>query len=447
MLSFPPNFLWGVSTAAFQFEGGDGCSQWHSWEREGKVRSGHRRGAACDWWRDPTRDLEACRALGLNSLRLSIEWSRIEPQPGVIDNQAIGRYRSLLDAVRKFGMRPFVTLHHFTHPQWFEDRGAFLAENSAERFAEFATLIANSFGDLCSDWVTFNEPNVYAVFGYVFGEFPPARRTGVRECALVLRNIHRAHALAYKEIHAVQKDASVGLTTNWVEFQPASPSPGDRLLAHAYDTFFNRSSLHLLRTGALPFPFGKLVPDGPELADRLDFIGLNVYNRLHIRSGFDENFMKTGGVFVPAHAPQGDRGVELPYGEACPDAVISAAKEYSVLGVPIYILENGVPDRQDRIRPWVLVQTVRKLAELSHAGYDVRGYFHWSLVDNFEWNEGWQLRFGLYELDPETQVRKPRRSADIYREIIRNHGVSDKLLSRFSEQPAAGEAAHGRTFP
>lgn len=442
MLSFPPDFLWGVSTAAFQYEGGGGASQWHEWERQGRIRSGHCRGAACDWWRDPSADLEACRALGLNAIRISIEWSRIEPAPKQIDRSALDLYRSLLQSLQNLHLRPFITLHHFTHPQWFEDEGGFLSEGAVENFADFTTLAASNFSDLCCDWVTFNEPNVYAVFGYLFGEFPPARRTGLRECSLVLRNMHRAHAVAYDRIHAIQKDASVGLTTNWVQFQAATPSAADRLLSHTYDSFFNRSSLSLLHSGELPFPFGTLAPDSPEIVDRLDFIGLNVYNRLHVRSGFNEKFLRTGGVFVPPDVPQGDRGVDLPYGEAFPDAVLDAVKEYSSLEVPIYVLENGVPDRTDRIRPWVLVQTVRKLSVLSHAGYDIRGYFHWSLVDNFEWNEGWHLRFGLYELDPATQVRKPRPSADIYRDIIRNHGVSDKLLSRFSEQPVAGASNH-----
>lgn len=411
------------------------------------MRSGHERGQACNWWRDADRDLLLCRELGLNAIRLSVEWSRLEPTRNKIESREIERYRELLKAIHSAGMRPFITLHHFTHPQWFEELGGFLWEGAEKRFAAVARLAVESFGDLCSDWVTFNEPNVFAVFGYVFGEFPPARRNGVRECALVLSKMHRAHSLAYGEIHAIQKNASVGLTTNWVEFQPASLSPSDRLLAFAYDLLFNRSSLHLLRTGGLPFPYGTLAPDSPEIVDSLDFIGLNVYNRLHVRSGFDDKFLRTGGVFVPANAPQGDRGVDLPYGEAYPEAVVPAVREYAILGVPIYILENGVPDRADRIRPWVLVQTVRKLAELAHAGYDIRGYFHWSLVDNFEWNEGWQLRFGLYELDPATQVRKARPSAEIYRDIIRNHGASDKLLSRFSKQPVARAGAAKPSHP
>lgn len=436
-----------MSTSAFQFEGGDGHSQWHDWEREGRIRSGHNRELACNWWENADDDLRRCRDLGLNAIRVSLEWSRIEPEQGQISTEALERYRGLLKSIRLNGMRPFITLHHFTHPGWLERAGAFLSEETAQRFADFAELAVRTFGDLCSDWVTFNEPNVYAVFGFVFGEFPPARRNAIRECALVLRNMHVAHAAAYERIHGLQSHANVGLTSNWVEFQPVSAFSADVLVAFSYDALFNRSSLSLLRSGTLPFPYGTLTSDAPQIVDKLDFVGLNVYNRLHVRSGFDETFFKTGGIFVPKHVPQGDSGIELPYGEACPDAVLAAVKQYSVLNAPIYILENGVPDREDRIRPWVLVQTVRKLAELSHAGYDIRGYFHWSLVDNFEWNEGWQLRFGLYELDPRTQVRRARPSAQIYREIIRNHGVSDKLLSRFSEQPVAGARTARQTHP
>lgn len=438
MLTFPLEFLWGVSTSGHQFEGGETGSQWSDWEKKGQIRSGESRGAACGWWRDAESDLELCRELGLNAIRVSIEWARLEPEPGRWDPAAAERYIELLQAIRKRGMRPFVTLHHFTHPAWFEAQEAFLSPKSPEQFATFAEFAVWTFGAWCQDWLTFNEPNVYAVFGYMFGEFPPAKRGALRECATVLSNIHRAHALAYERIHRAQKNASVGMTIHWTDFQPATNSPADRLLAHSYDAVFNRSSLQLLRTGSIQFPFGALAPDVPEAVDKTDFIGLNIYNRLHVRSGWDDRFLSTGGLFVPPGVPQGDSGVALPYGEACPEAVVPAVKEYGKLGVPIYILENGVPDRMDRIRPWVLVQTIHKIAKLVYSGYDIRGYFHWSLVDNFEWNEGWTLRFGLYEMDPVTQVRSPRPSAELYKAIIKNQGVSDELYGRFSEQPVAG---------
>ena len=435
MLTFPEGFLWGVSTSAHQFEGRNTHNQWSAWERKGRIRSGDSCRDACGWWHSSARDIHLCRELGLNSIRISVDWGRIEPRDCVWDRTAMHRYRSLLKEIRTAGMRPFVTLHHFIHPIWFEDRGAFLSPRSLEHFAGYAERIVNELGDLCSDFVTFNEPNVYAAFGYVFGNFPPGHRYRLRDCALVMLNLHRAHALAYERIHAVHREAQVGIATHWVEFHPATNSPADRLLAFLYDGAFNRSTLQLLRCGSLPSPLGSVTPEAPEVMQKIDFIGLNVYNRLHVRSPWDEASRKTGGLFVPEDVPQGDPGVDLPYGEAYPEVVTIAAREHATLGVPMYIMENGVPDRADRIRPWVLTQSVRRTHEAIEQGLDIRGYFHWSIVDNFEWCEGWTLRFGLYEMNPRTQERFARGSAELFRQIVEQNGLSDEQLSRFSDPP------------
>ncbi len=436
MLLFPLDFCWGVSTSAHQFEGQNDHNQWAAWERQGRVRSGDRNRDACDWWRESRRDLDLCRELGLNAIRISIDWGRIEPTEGRYSRETIHRYRSLLDEIRRAGMHCFVTLHHFTHPQWFEEAGGFIGRVAAERFAVYAERMIGELGDLCSDWLTFNEPNVYSAFGYVFGEFPPGHRNRLRDCAQVMVNIHRAHALAYERIHRTQPHATVGIATNWVDFEPASEAGGDRVLAYLYDAAFNRSTLQILHAGTLPFPFRTLAPDVPEAIGKIDFIGLNVYNRLHVRAPWDEASRKTGGLFVPPDVPQGDAGMELPYGEAFPKAIASAGPEYAKLNVPLYVMENGVPDRTDRIRPWVMVQSIRRVHELIESGIDVRGYFHWSVVDNFEWSEGWTLRFGLYELNPRTQERRARASAALYREIIRQNGLSEDELARYASPPS-----------
>jgi beta-glucosidase len=435
MLSFPEGFLWGVSTSAHQFEGSNTLNQWAEWEKKGRIRSGDSCRDACGWWNSSSRDIELCRQLGLNAIRISVDWGRIEPFDCAWDRTAIHRYRSLLREVRAAGMRPFVTLHHFTHPQWFEDRGAFLHSRSPEIFAAFAERAVRELGDLCADFVTFNEPNVYAAFGYLFGEFPPGHKYRIRDCAQVMINLHRAHAIAYERIHAVHPAAWVGLATHWVDFQPATDSPGDRLLAFLYDSTFNRSSLQLLRCGSLPAPMGTFTAEVPEAMQKIDFVGLNVYNRMHVRSPWDEVSRRTGGLYVPEDVPQGDSGVEVPYGEAYPDVVISSVKEYAALGAPIYIMENGVPDRSDRIRPWVITQCLQRTQQMIQKGFDVRGYFHWSIVDNFEWSQGWTLRFGLFELDPRTQERFARPSAELYRQIVEQNGLSDEQLSRFSDPP------------
>lgn len=433
MVEFPAGFQWGVSTSAHQFEGGNVHNQWHEWEARGRIRSGDTCGAACNWWLDAEADFDRAEQLGLNALRISLEWSRLEPRPGKWDKHAICRYRELLKAIRSRGMRVFASLHHFTHPTWFEYKGAFTSHEGAHQFDLFAERVITEFGDLCTDWVTFNEPNVYAAFGYLFGEFPPGRVNDLQFGMAALLGVHRAHAFAYDTIHRLQSDAGVGLAINYVLFRPATATLSDRLLTRVYDAAFNRATLSLLKTGSMPGTMSMFTGRVPEVMGKIDFVGLNIYNRLHVRWPKGED--KTGGIFVPPDVPQGDRGVELPYGEACPDAVIPAVEAYAQLNKPIYILENGVPDRTDRIRPWVIVNTLHNIHRLIQRGFDIRGYFHWSLLDNFEWNEGWKLRFGLFEVDPRTQKRSPRLSARLYRDIVTQNAISDSALEHFGREP------------
>jgi beta-glucosidase len=431
MIEFPAGFQWGVSTSAHQFEGGNVYNQWHEWEARGRIRSGDKCGAACNWWTAAEEDLDRAQQLGLNAMRISLEWSRLEQRPGKWDKAAIRRYRELLKAIRSRGMRVFTCLHHFTHPTWFEYSGAFASSNGPKQFELFAERVVTEFGDLCTDWVTFNEPNVYAAFGYLFGEFPPGRTNDLQGGVAALLGTHRAHALAYDAIHRQQSDAGVGIAVHYVAFRAASPALSDRLLTRLYDAAFNRSTLSILKTGSMPGTMSVLAGRVPEAVGKIDFVGLNIYNRLYVR--WPHSKEKTGGIFVPPNVPQGDHGCELPYGEAYPEAVIPAVETYAQLGKPIYILENGVPDRTDRIRPWVIVRTLRHIRELMDRGFDIRGYFHWSLVDNFEWNEGWRLRFGLYEIDPKTQRRSPRLSARLYHEIVTQNAISDEALEHFGK--------------
>jgi beta-glucosidase len=433
MVRFPAGFQWGVSTSAHQFEGGNVHNQWHEWEARGRIRSGDKCGAACNWWTAAEEDLDRAQQLGLNALRISLEWSRLEPRPGRWDKHAIHRYRDLYKAIRSRGMRVFTSLHHFTHPTWFEYKGAFTAPEAPHQFALYTERVLTEFGDLCTDWVTFNEPNVYAAFGYLFGEFPPGRVNDIPAGMAALLGTHRAHAAAYDAIHRLQSDAGVGIAVNYVVFRAATHALSDRMLARIYDVSFNRSTLSLISTGSMPGTMSVLAGKVPEAVGKIDFVGLNIYNRLYVR--WPKGQDKTGGIFVPPDVPQGDHGIELPYGEAYPDGVIPAVEAYSKLKKPIYILENGVPDRTDRIRPWVIVKTLENIARLIERGFDVRGYFHWSLVDNFEWNEGWKLRFGLYEIDPRSQKRSARLSARLYRDIVTQNSISDETLEHFGRAP------------
>jgi beta-glucosidase len=439
----PSDFLWGIATSAHQVEGGTIHNQWARWEAMGHIRDGGRCGAACGWWDNAGRDLDLARQLGVNAVRLSVEWSRLEPVEGQWDKAALAHYYNLLLGMHRRGLRPFLTLHHFTHPQWFEERGGFLAPDAVQAFSSFVYRTVEALHPLCQDWVTINEPNVYCGFGYLTGEFPPGLKGNLSAGLRALGRMAQCHAAAYRIIHGFQPQANVGWAQNYVVFQPGSGNYPDRVAARLFDQLFNRTFFDLLDTGKLPAPWNRFGENAPEAAQKFDFVGLNVYNRLHIAVDPLSPDSLFSRAFVPPEAPQGDPCAEIPYGECYPDAISQAVVFASQFGRPIYITENGVPDRTDRIRPWLLVQAVRRMQELLEAGYDLCGYFHWTLVDNFEWTEGWRLRFGLYELDPATQLRRRRPSAEMYAQIIRANGVPPEYLDRYAELSGRETPAEG----
>ena len=433
-LEFPEGFLWGVSTASYQVEGSNDNSQWADWEKLGRIKSGDRSGLACDWWTSAERDFDLAADMGLNALRLSVEWSRIEPEPDRWDPAALKRYRELLDGLVERGIRPIVCLHHFTNPRWFEEKGAFLHPEAPARFERFARRVVEALGDLCDCWVTFNEPNVYAASGYVLGEFPPGKTGQIGTAIRVTSVLAQCHLLAYRAIHELQPGAQVGWAQHYVVFEPVATML-DRWVAYLLNETFNETFLRLVERGHLQFPFSLLDGNAGQVKGACDFVGLNVYNRLHVAFDLRNVAHLFGRIFVPESVPQGDSGVERPYGEAYPKAVRVAVERVLRLGKPIYILENGVPDAQDRIRPWLIVNVVKELHSLIQEGHDIRGYFHWTLTDNFEWTEGWNLRFGLVELDPETQDRTVRGSGRLFGEIARSNALTPELAEAYRSVP------------
>jgi beta-glucosidase len=434
-LTFPPGFRWGVATASYQYEGGCDNSQWRAWEKTGHIKSGDVAGSACDWWRNAERDFDLAQQLGLNALRLSVEWSRLEPRPGEWDAAAFARYREMLQGLRGRGIEPMVTLHHFSNPIWFEERGGFLAPSAVDIFARFVGRVIEELGDVCDLWCTINEPNVYSVAGYLIGEWPPGSHGKVRSAYAIQATLARAHAAAYKVIHQRQPNARVGWVQNYNIFAPATTSALDHLVAGAQDAAYNDFFPRAVLTGRAVFPFSVFAGGLRAVHGTCDFIGVNIYYREHV--AFDLRYGQElfGRRFRPEGSPRGDPGINNFFGELYPQGILEVARRLAVFGKPIYVTEHGVADRTDRIRPWVIEQGLHSVHTALREGLDVRGYYHWSLVDNFEWAEGWTARFGLAALDLATQERTLRPSGHFYSAVASANALTPAMTRQYVRDP------------
>lgn len=413
--TFPSGFRWGAATSAHQVEGKNVHNDWWAWEQQpGRIRNGDRSGRACAWWENAEADFDRAAQLHQNAHRLSVEWSRIEPRQGQWDQAALDRYRQMLRALRERGIEPMVTLHHFTNPQWFAERGGWEREDAVELFGRYVTQVVPALGEFTSLWCTINEPVGWVFSAYLAGRWPPGHHRAVVRAVRAATQLARAHAAAYRILHRLQAQAQVGFANYFRLFDPAAPgSPLDRFVAAQQDRFVNRAFLDAVSKGHVrAFPW---IADIPEAAGTLDFLGVNYYTRDMVafdllRPGqlFGRNFLRPG-------APQSDGG----YGVIYPEGMYRVLRLAQRYGRPIFITENGLPDEDDDSRSEFILAHLRETARAIQEGIDVRGYYHWSLIDNFEWAEGWSMRFGLIAVDPATQIRTFRPSAGVYADICR----------------------------
>src|SRR5262245_37075291 len=351
-LIFPPGFLWGTATSAHQVEGQNTNNQWWDWEQQGRIWNGDKSGDACGWWRDIEGDLDRAAALGQNTHRMSIEWSRIEPSEGQFDDTAIERYRAILQAMRKRGIAPMITLHHFTNPRWLEAQGGWLNVRTIERFARFAAYAVQALGDLCQRWCTINEPLIFAGMSYGARRWPPGQ-AHLLNARRVVAHMLRGHAAAAAAIHRLGPAHEVGIVHNFHLFDPATAAPQDLAVAALYDYLNNQVILHALRTGRIPPPFGNELREVPHLRESSDFFGLNYYSRSRIAFLSRTPNWIFGHMFTPIDVEQSDFGSEdKTYGEVYPHGIYRALRRiHRRLGRPIYITETGLPDHDDDQRP------------------------------------------------------------------------------------------------
>jgi beta-glucosidase len=428
------SFLWGVATSAHQIEGYNSNSDWWHWEHAGNIEGGAVSGRATNHWFLFEKDLKLAKDLGLNSYRFSIEWAKIETSPGVWNQEALNWYDRLLDLCIELGLEPMLTLHHFTNPYWFMERGGFTQPDSVDQFLRFTEKVIEMVRGRVVLWCTFNEPMVFTSGAYL-GKFMPPAVFAPQLASLVMGNMLRAHVGAYDLIHLKVKNAQVGIAQNLLDFMPDRAwHPLENILTRMIARFYNRSWLDAITGKKQCFGIWRLIPEPAEVRSArvrktADFIGVNYYTKAYVRwkpkdahEGTSSDF-PIGISFARRKESVSDLGWAIhPKGFR---KMLCFAAKYEL---PIYITENGIADREDRLRADYLKSHLREL-ELAKEedGIDIRGYYHWTLTDNFEWIKGFSPRFGLYSVNYDTDERTLRASALVYKNHIArfNNGLND----------------------
>ncbi len=398
-IKFPKNFYWGAASSAHQVEGGN-FNDWTEWEKKNAVQLAKKAGSyyqewqqkkfpemlepqnyisgrACDHYHQFERDFEIAKDLNQNAHRFSIDWSRIEPEEGKFNQKEIEHYRQVLSVLKKRNLEPFVTLYHWPLPVWLAKKGGWLNPGTPQYFNRYVKILSENLFDLVNFWITINEPNVYTFNSFLRGVWPPQEKNLLKYFR-VLKNLARGHQLAYRSLHLIDLGCQVGIAKNNIDFK-------NNPIAKYYWNFYFLNKIR------------------PEQ----DFIGLNyyIYNRLPKYQGL----------------PVSDLGWQI-YSQG----IYYVLKDLKKYNLPIYITENGLADADDSRRVDFIKDHLKNIHQAIKKGVDVRGYFYWSLLDNFEWDKGFWPRFGLVEIDYKTLERKIRPSAFEYAQICKNNSLDLK---------------------
>jgi beta-glucosidase len=409
-LVFPDGFLWGASTSSYQIEGGNSHADWADWEAGDATREPA--GRAADSWNRYREDVELAASLGHTVYRISTEWSRIEPEPGRFDRDALARYADWLRLAREHGMQTMLVLWHFTNPSWFTERGAWCWDEAASRFEAFVRVVVPVLSEHVDWWATINEANTYAQHGWLVGDWPPGRRMdypGGFAAYAGLAQGHRRARSAIKEL--LGADTPVGLTH---VFPWTHPAQRGGALSGACEAYWNwLSAWNFL----------------DRVRDEFDWLGVQYYYDVPCRAiGYD---------LEDGHPPRTDMGWRI-----APQGLYEVVRQcWERYGRPMLVTENGLADATDAQRGRFIIDHLAWLHRAIEEGADVRGYLHWSLLDNFEWAFGYGPRFGLVEVDYETFERRPRPSAGLFSEIVRANALNDGLGAELRYSDGSGSLA------
>lgn len=392
---FPDGFIWGAAVSAYQTEGGSGSSDWCAWQRAGKVPPC---GAGVGSWERWEEDVALASELGLGMLRISLEWSRLEPEPGRFDEAAFEHYAEILRAIRARGMQTMLVLWHFTHPLWFAEHGGWERPDALARFRILAERAAERYADLVDLWATLNEADTFVAQAFVRGVWPPGLKRSWRRGWRVYRRLAQAHNEAYRALkNVLGQKTRVGLTHAFTWARPVRKGG--------------------LITGIPVAAWNFLANDVflGDVAGHLDWLGVQYY----IATPLSLRGLAIGEGF----GPKSDIGWRIE-----PRGLYEVVmRTWHRMHVPLIVTENGIADASDRQRARFIIDHLAWLWRAIERGADVRGYLHWSLIDNYEWALGFEPRFGLAAVDPVTHERALRPSARVFARIVADNALPEGL--------------------
>lgn len=441
MSKFPKDFVWGTATASYQVEGafqedGRGESIWDRFSRTtGKVFEGHNGDVACDHYHRFEGDIQLMKELGIRSYRFSIAWPRIYPEPGRVNEKGLDFYKRLVETLHRHGIQPVATMYHWDLPQWLQDRGGWVNRDTVDHFLTYAETLFTELGDQIPMWITHNEPWCAAFLGYGMGVHAPGHQDW-GEALAAAHHLLLSHGKTVQAYRAHRNDGDIGITLNLTPAIPATDNPADIGAARRSDGFANRWFLDPVFRGAYPADMAEwytekvgaldfIKPgDTDIIAAPIDFLGVNYYTHQVVQDDPSEEFLHSNPLPVEGEKTEMGWGI---HPKSLYKLLRRIQSDYTKL--PLYITENGAAF-EDQVIDGKVEDSERIAFLRAHfdaalrfveEGGNLKGYYVWSLLDNFEWSFGYSKRFGLVYVDYETQKRIPKASARWYQQLIKDH--------------------------
>jgi beta-glucosidase len=412
-LKFPDTFQWGSATSANQIEGTQTCyNQFveNNWTIDPYLGYQYKNNNGTDHWNRYKEDVQLIKQLGMNAYRLSIPWEKIEPEEENFNQEAMDHYKDLCSELKNNGIEPWVCLFHFTIPVWFAEKGGFKEEKNSQYFIRFCTHVFKNLHNIVTYWATYNEPIVYVLEGYLRGTFPP-REKSLKIAGLVMKNLLNAHVEIYQECKKINPEAQIGLIKMFHPLEPYnSYNPLEQIAAYLGNYLMHDTVLNFFKTGTFNW-FYMINHTNIKASLSLDFIGVNYYCHELIQISPFNGIHLLKARKNDQTAPDNGKAVY-------PEGLYRAIEKAATLHLPIYITENGIADQTDSMRNEFIKKHIYVINHALENGYDLQGYFMWSLMDTLGWKKDYHSTYGLYKVDPATKDRILRNGAKLFVDFL-----------------------------